>query len=101
MLVGVGFLLKPDVTIGFHSITIFQKQCCPLNNVPQIERNIQEFLRLCCVNQLMVLFLFRHLNAGEDKAKEIDGIEVSHELAAAYSYNSIHDRSMCRARPGN
>lgn len=99
MLVGVGFLLKPDAVIGFHPIMKLEKQNSPFNDVPEIERNIQEFFCLCSVNQLVVLFFFRHLNAGEDNAKEIDGIEVSHELPAAYSYYSIHGLSMCRARP--
>lgn len=54
VLVTVCLTLEAYVVVRFQAVMVFQEQAKPLNDVPQIEADEQEFALLCRVYALMV-----------------------------------------------
>ena len=72
----VGFLFEADVAVGLHAVAVLDEQDEPLEEVPDEEGQIEEFLLLGGMDELMVDFPLAERFDGEDEAKQADGQEV-------------------------
>jgi hypothetical protein len=79
VLMVVGLLLKADVEVCFEAVAVFGEQEEPLEHIPQIEADVEKLALLRSVDALVVEFHGIELLHGEDDAKEVDGIEATHE----------------------
>ena len=79
VLMVVGLLLEADVEVGLEAIAVFGEQEDPFEHIPQIEADVEQFTLLGGVDALVVEFRGIELLHGEDDAKEVDGIEATHE----------------------
>jgi hypothetical protein len=76
VLVLIGFLLEADVAVGLHAVTIFDKQEEPLEEVPDEEGQVEQFLLLCGVDKLVVDFLAVERLDRKDEAEQANGNKV-------------------------
>lgn len=79
VLMVVGLLLKADVEVGLEAIAVFGEQEEPFEHIPQIEADVEQFTLLGGVDALVVELHGIEFLYGEDDAKEINGIEATHE----------------------
>lgn len=79
VLMVVGLLLKSDVEVSLEAIAVFGEQEEPFEHIPQIEADVEQFTLLGGVDALVVELRGIEFLYGEDDAKEVDGIEATHE----------------------
>lgn len=79
VLMVVGLLFKADVEVGLEAFAVFGEQEEPFEHIPQIEADVEQLPLLRSVDALVVELRGIELLHGEDDAKEIDGIEATHE----------------------
>ena len=79
VLMVVGLLLEADVEVSLEAIAVFGEQEEPFEHIPQIEADVEQLPLLGGVDALVVEFRGIELLHGEDDAKEVDGIEATHE----------------------
>ena len=79
VLMVVGLLLKADVEVCLEAIAVFGEQEEPFEHIPQIEADVEQFTLLGGVDALVVELHGIEFLHGEDDAKEVDGIEATHE----------------------
>lgn len=79
VLMVVGLLLEADMEVRLEAVAVFGEQEEPLEHIPQIEADVEQFTLLGGVDALVVEFRGIELLHGEDNAEEIDGIEAAHE----------------------
>ena len=86
----VGFLLEPDMEIGFLPVSVFEEQDAPLDDVPEKEGDIEEFTLLCSMNEFVVQFGGGQGTKGEDDAKQTDGIVVLGQWEVLHQVYALH-----------
>ena len=79
VLMVVGLLLKADVEVCIEAIAVFGEQEEPFEHIPQIEADVEQLPLLGSVDALVVELHGIEFLCGEDDAKEVDGIEATHE----------------------
>ena len=79
VLMVVGLLLEADMEVRLEAVAVFGEQEEPLEHIPQIEADVEQFTLLGGVDALVVEFRGIEILNGEDDAKEINGIEAAHE----------------------
>ena len=86
----VGFLLEPYMKVGLLPVSVFEEQDAPLDDVPDEEREIQQFTLLCCMNEFVVQFGGGQGTKGEDDAKQTDGIVVLGQWEVLHQVYALH-----------
>jgi hypothetical protein len=97
VLVVVGLLLEADVEVCLEAVAVFDEQEEPFEHIPQIEADVEQLPLLGGVDALVVEFRGIELLHGEDDAKEVDGIEATHEremLDVDY-FRHLYELSVC------
>ena len=79
VLMVVGLLLEADMEVCLEAVAVFGEQEEPFEHIPQIEADVEQLPLLRSVDALVVELHGIELLHGEDDAKEIDGIEATHE----------------------
>ena len=97
VLMVVGLLLEADVEVCFEAVVVFGEQEEPFEHIPQIEADVEEFTLLGGVDALVVELHGIEFLHSEDDAKEVDGIEATHEretLDVDY-FRHLYELSVC------
>ena len=63
----VCFLLEADVLVCLHAVTVFDEEDEPLEEVPDEEGQVEQFLLLCGMDKFVVEFLTVERRDGKDK----------------------------------
>ena len=86
----VGLFFETDVEVGLDAIAKFDKEEEPLDNIPKIESDKEQFPLLGGMNALMVKLHGTELLYGEDNTEEVDGIETTFDGKAPDMYDLCH-----------
>ena len=86
----VGLLLETDMEIGFLPVSVFEEQDAPLDDVPDEEREIQQFSLLRSMNEFVVQFGGGQGTKGEDDAKQTYGIVVLGQWEVLHQVYALH-----------
>ncbi len=86
----VGLFFETDVEVGLDAIAKFDKEEEPLDNIPKIEPDKEQFPLVGGMNALMVKLHGTELLYGEDNTEEVDGIETTLDGKAPDMYDLCH-----------
>lgn len=73
VLVLVGFLFEANVAIGLHAVSVLDEQEKPLEEIPDKEGQIEQFLLLGGMDKFMVELLTVQRRDGKDKPEQANG----------------------------
>ena len=90
VLVAVGFLFEADVAVGLHAVAVLEEQDEPLQEVPEEEGQVEEFLLLDHVDEFVVKLRLAERPDGEDEAEETASQELPAHRMPLNEENLFH-----------